>query len=129
MVAVVVMVVVVAAVVAMLMPVVVVTVVVVLVIVLMAAVVMVMMVLMVMVMTAAADGADLLLGHKIGGQGVSLLHGRESCAPVSWSQGVVTMGALGFFPRRRATASSTLAGLAFWVRLRTMAPAYCTWFS
>ena len=48
---------------------------------------------------------------------------------LSWSQGVVTMGALSFFSRRRAAAASSFSGLSFWVRLRRTAPAYWIWFS
>ena len=54
---------------------------------------------------------------------------ERSCPPVSWSQGVVTTGAAGFFSRRMATASSSFSGVTFWVRLRTMAPACSTWLA
>ena len=50
----------------------------------------------------------------------------SSCAPVSWSQGVVTIGAEAFFSRRSATAASSLSPVSFWVRLRMSAPAYWT---
>ena len=49
------------------------------------------------------------------------------CAPVSWSQGVVMMGAEGLCSRSRATAASSLSWLMPAVRLSRMAPAHSTW--
>ena len=53
----------------------------------------------------------------------------RSCAPVSWSQGVVTMGAFSFFSRSRAAAASSFSPSNFWVRLRMIAPAYWIWLA
>ena len=48
-------------------------------------------------------------------------------APVSWSQGVVRMAALGFFSRSSLTAASSLDWSIFWVRESRMAEACSTW--
>ena len=51
------------------------------------------------------------------------------CSPVSSSHAVVTMVAVGFFSRSRATAAAIFSSLAVWVRLSRMQLAWLIWSS
>ena len=81
------------------------------------------------VVMAAADGAcfRFFLRQKVCRQGIALLHRAQQLCAGELVPGVVTMGASGFFSRRRATAASSFSLSIFWVRLRMTAPAYWIW--